>query len=160
MSEIKEKLWLQENFCRFFLPTRSNSQLITCPSCTHSNHSQGVKMKLWNISTASELLWGQGMLQAFFLANVCCPSPTSISKTCAEVLPYKSYLMLGNSLQWSCECHHSLKTMLQFTAASPSLQRQKLFPFRTWLGHRHNPLQGRIMDLGVHWQSHFGKAIP
>lgn len=96
-------------FAGFFLPTRSNSQPITCPSHTHSNHSQGVKMKLSNISAVSELLWGEGMLQVLFLAKFCCPSP-SISKTYSTPFTHRSFLMLGNSLQWPYECHHSLRT--------------------------------------------------
>lgn len=113
-------------FAGFFPPTRSNSQLITCPSCTHSNHSQGVKMKLCNISTASELLGGEGILQVFFLANFC-PS-SRINKIYSTLFRYRSFLMLGNSLQWSCECHHSLNTTLQFTAANPSCKGKSFFP--------------------------------
>lgn len=87
------------------------SRLITCPSCTHSKHSQGVKMKLCNISTASELLWGEGMLQLFSLQTSAAQAWKVISKTYSTLFPCRSFLMLGNSLQWSYKCHHSLKDL-------------------------------------------------
>lgn len=53
--------------------------------------------------------WGD--VTVVFLANFCCPSLTSISKTYSTLFPCRSFLMLGNSLQWSYKCHHSLKDL-------------------------------------------------
>lgn len=142
MTEIKEKLCLQENFCRFFLPTRSNSQLITCPSCTRSNHRPGCE---------NEAVWYQhckwaavrrGDVTGFFPGKLLLPKPKYQQNLLYTFYIHTFYihtyflvpfLMLGSSLKWSYESHHSLKTMLQFTAANPSLQSEELSSCRTWL---------------------------
>lgn len=96
MTEIKEKLWLQENFCRFFF-----FQTDQIPNSLHvpATHT-AVTARVWKWSCGiSALLWGEGILQVLFLAKFCCPG-RSISKIYSTFLTPRSFLMLGNSLQW------------------------------------------------------------
>lgn len=141
MTEIKEKLWLQENFCRFFF-----SKQIKFPTHYMSQPHTAITARVWKWSCGiSALLWGEGILQVLFLAKFCCPG-RSISKIYSTFLTPRSFLKFPT-------------VMNAITALNPSLQRGRDFSYWTWICQRHKSFLGRIMDLGVHWKSHFGKAI-
>lgn len=127
----------------FFFQTDQIPNSLHVPA-THSNNSQGVKMKLWNISTAVR----RGDITGFVPCKILLPRPK-----------YQQNLLYISYTQILFNAGKFPTVMNAITALNPSLQRGRDFSYRTWICQRHKSFLGRIMDLGVHWKSHFGKAI-